>query len=158
MSLIEQNQRIIAKYRASGEQWPATKVQIARWAIEKKLWDIHPSKVVRQCADQIAEAMREEYIDDPQGRRVRVKHAAPYEAQRKLEFRWDDMRTAQHVHMETSFAHTRQQLVNQCHQLKIAIDSYNENWNKTERPIQGWFDFRDDLIELELEAKRSHAA
>lgn len=41
MSLIEQNQRIIAKYRASGEQWPATKVQIARWAIEKKLWDIH---------------------------------------------------------------------------------------------------------------------
>jgi hypothetical protein len=158
MSLIEQNQKIIAKYRALGKPWPATAVQIAHWAIGEKLWDIHPSKVVRQCAEQIAEAMREDYIDDPQGRRVRVKHAAPYDVQGKLEFRWDDMRTAPHVHMEISFAHTRQQVVSQCHQLKLAIDSYNENWNKTGKPIQGYFDFRDDLIELEMGAKQPRAA
>jgi len=151
MSLIEQNQKIIAKYRESDEPWPATAVQIARWAIAKRLWDIHPSKVVRQCAEQIAEAMREEYIDDPQGRRVRVKHAAPYELQGKLAFKWDDMRTATHVHMETSFAHQRQQIIGNCYHLKLAIDSFNENWNKTGRPIQGYFDFRDDLAELELE-------
>jgi len=110
MSLIEQNQKIIAKYRESGAPWPATTVQIALWAIGNKLWDIHPSKVVRQCAEQIAEAMREDYIDDPQGRRVRVKHAAPYDdVQGKFTFKWDDMRTATHAHMETSFAHQRQQ-------------------------------------------------
>ncbi len=158
MSLIEQNQKIIAKYRESGEPWPATAVQIARWAIGKRLWDIHPSKIGRQCAEQIAEAMREDYIDDPQGRRVRVKHAAPYEVQGKLAFKWDDMRTATHLHMETSFAHQRQQIVSDCYHLKIAIDSYNENWNKTGKPIQGCFDFRDDLAELEIDTNRRSAA
>jgi hypothetical protein len=63
------------------------------------------------------------------------------------------MRTAPHVHMEISFAHMRQQVVSRCHQLKLAIDSYNQNWNKTGKPIQGYFDFRDDLIELEMGAK-----
>jgi len=158
MSLVEQNQKIIAKYRESGEPWPATAVEIARWAIAKKLWDIHPSKVVRQCAEQIAEAMREEYIADPQGRRVRVKHVAPYEEQGKLAFRWDDMRTAPHVHMETSFAHQRQGIVSDCYHLKLAIDSYNENWNKSGKPIQGYFDFRDDLVELEIGANQRSAA
>jgi hypothetical protein len=42
MSLIEQNQKIVAKYRESGQVWPATAVDIARWAISKKLLDIHP--------------------------------------------------------------------------------------------------------------------
>lgn len=161
MSLIEQNQNIIASYRNSGQPWPATSVQIARWAISKKLWDIHPSKIVRQCADQLAQAMREEFIDDPQGRRVRAKHAAPYPEQGKLTLKWDDMRTATHHHMEMAFAHRRQQVVGDCRQLKWDIDSYNENYRpSTERAIQGVFDFTDDLAELEIETKggRRHAA
>lgn len=152
MSLTEQNQKIIKEYRESGEPWPATALQIAQWAIVRRLWEIHPSKVLRQCAEQIADAMREDYIDDPQGRRVRVKHAAPYTVQGRLEFRWDDMRTAEHLHMETSFAHTRSQIASACYQLKISIDSYNENWNKTGKSVQGHFDFRDDVMEMELEA------
>ncbi len=158
MSLIEQNQKIVAKYRQSGEPWPATAVQIARWAIGRRLWEIHPSKIVRQCAEQIAEAMREDYVNDPQGRRVRVKHAAPYNVQGRLEFRWDYMRTAEPVHMQTSFAHTRSQIASTCFQLKIAIDSYNENWNKTGTPIQGHFDFRDDMVEMEIESKQKNRA
>jgi hypothetical protein len=153
MSLIEQNQKIIEKYRNAGEKWPATKVEIARWAIAKKLWDIHPAKIVRQCAEQIGDAMREDYVYDPQGRKVRVKHAAPYEVQGRLEFRWDDMRTAEPLHMASSFTNQRNQMVNICHQLKQSIDSYNENWNKTGRPYQGKFDFTNDLAELELEER-----
>jgi len=152
MSLVEQNQKIIARYRSSGEPWPASATQIARWAIRNKFWDIHPSKVVRQCADQIAQAMRDEFITDPQGRRIRAKHAAPYPAQGKLTLKWDDLRTASYGHMEMAFAHRRQQVVADCRQLKLDIDSYNQNYNKTDRPIQGYFDFTDDLAELELEA------
>jgi hypothetical protein len=156
MSLVEQNQKIVSKYRESGQSWPATAVDIARWAISKKLWGIHPSKLVRQCADQLAEAMREEYITDPQGRRVRAKHVAPYSEQGHLFLRWDDMRTAKHGHMELAFAHRRQQIVGDCRQLKMDLDSYNENYRpKTERPIQGVFDFTDDLVELEFGPKRS---
>jgi hypothetical protein len=160
MSLVEQNHKIIATYRRSGQAWPATAVQIARWAIGRKLWDIHPSKIVRQCADQLAQAMREEFITDPQGRRVRAKHAAPYPEQGKLQLKWDDMRTATHNHMEMAFAHRRQQIVGDCRQLKWDINSYNENYRATtERPVQEVFDFTDDLAELEIEARfRSHAA
>ena len=147
MCLIEQNQEIISKYRESEQPWPATAVDIARWAISEKLWDIHPSKIVRQCADQLAEAMREEYIDDPQGRRVRAKHVAPYSEQGHLSLKWDDMRTATHGHMEMAFAHRRQQIVGDCRQLKVDIDSYNQNYNKG-RLIQGVFDFTNDLEEL----------
>lgn len=152
MNLIEQNQKIIAKYRQAGNRWPATATDIARWAIAERLWDIHPSKVVRQCADQLAEAMRQEFVTDPQGRRVRVKHVAPYDEQGHLSLKWDDMRTATHNHMEMAFSHRRQQIVGDCRQLKTDIDSYNDNYRPSEeRPIQGVFDFTDDLLELEYE-------
>jgi len=152
VSLVEQNQRIVARYRESGQPWPATAVDIARWAIGKKLWDIHPSKIVRQCADQIADAMRQEYITDPQGRRVRVKHVAPYDEKGQTSLKWDDMRSARPEHMQTSFAYKRQLIVSDCWQLKLEIDSYNENYNKG-KLVQTVFDFNDDLAELEIEAK-----
>lgn len=149
MSLIEQNQRIVEQYRESGQSWPASSTDIARWAIEKKLWQIHPGAVVRQCADQIAYAMREEFMTDPQGRRVRVKHAAPYPRNGRQYLLWDDMRTASHKHMQMAFQQRRQQIVMDCHQLKLDTDSYNENYNDG-RPIQMVFDFRRDLEEMEL--------
>lgn len=159
MTLTEQNQKIIAKYRECGQPWPATSVAMARWAIGERLWGIHPSKMIRQCADQLAQAMREEFITDPQGRRVRAKHAAPYNEQGHLFLKWDDMRTATHNHMEMAFANRRQQIVGDCRQLKVDIDSYNENYRSSqERLIQGVFDFTDDLIELELGNDRRPAA
>lgn len=157
MSLIEQNQKIVLKYRESGQPWPASSVDIAHWAIRQRLWDIHPSKVVRQCADQIAEAMRQEYIKDPQGRKVRAKHVAPYHIEEQLSLKWDDMRTATREHMELSFAYKRQLIVSDCRQLKTDMDSYNQNYNEGE-PIQGVFDFTYDLTELELEIKRRRSA
>jgi hypothetical protein len=154
MSFCEQNLKIIDEYRESGNPWPATVVDMAHWAIGKKLWDISPARLVRQCADQLAQAMRQEFITDPQGRRVRAKHVAPYHEQGRLSFKWDDMRTATHTHMEVSFAHRREEIVGDCRQLKVDIDSYNENYcPPDERPVQGVFDFTDDLTELELEAK-----
>ncbi len=149
MSLLEQNQNIVARYRETGQPWPASSTDIARWAIEKKLWQIHPGAIVRQCADQIAHAMREEFITDPQGRRVRVKHAAPYSRNGRQYLLWDDMRTAPRRHMEMAFQQRRQQIVMDCHQLKLDADSYNDNFNGG-KPIQMVFDFRRDLEEIEL--------
>jgi hypothetical protein len=157
MSLIEQNQRIVAKYRESGQPWPATAIDIARWAIGKRLWEVHPSRIVRQCADQIAEAMRQEYITDPQGRRIRVKHVAPYDDKGQMSLKWDDMRSAPPEHMEMAFAYKRQLIVSDCRQLKLEIESYNQNYNKG-MMIQGIFDFTNDLIELELQAKTNRNA
>ncbi len=150
MSLLEQNQRIVSQYRESGQPWPASSTEIARWAISKKLWEIHPGAVVRQCADQIATAMREVFLTDPQGRRVRLLHAAPYrEPGRKQYLLWDDMRTASNKHMRMAFQQRRQGIVMDCHQLKLDVDSYNENYN-TEKPIQLILDFSPDIAELEI--------
>jgi hypothetical protein len=150
MSYNEQIQkRIIEQYRACGQEWPASSIDIARWAVAKKLWEIHPAAVIRQCADQIADAMRDEFITDPQGRRIRAKHAAPYQKEGRQTLLWDDIRTAPRTHMELAFAQRRQQIVMDCRQLKLDLDSYNQNYNDG-KSIQTVFDFSYDLEELEI--------
>jgi hypothetical protein len=157
MSLIEQHQKIVDQYRDAGEAWPATSTEIARWAIDRKLWQIHPNAIVRQCADQIANAMREEMYKDPQGRRVRLLHAAPYPKNGRQYLLWDDMRVASHKHMHSAFQNRRQQIVRDCHQLQMDTDSYNQNFNK-EKPIQMIFDFTLDLAEIEIMSETATTA
>lgn len=156
MSLLEQNQKIVNQYRESGQTWPASSTDIARWAIDKQLWQIHPGAVIRQCADQIANAMREEFFN-PQGRRVRLMHAAPYPRNGRQYLLWDDMRSASHKHMHMAFQQRRQQIVMDCHQLKLDADSYNENYNR-EKAIQMIFDFRLDLEEIEIISRQPSVA
>ena len=94
---------------------------------------------------------------DPQGRRIRVKHAARYSVDGVQTWLWDNMPTATRKHMELSFQNKRQQIVMDCHQLKLDVDSYNENFNEG-RAIQMVFDFRNDLEELDLASKRRQPA
>lgn len=75
MSYNDQLRGIANRYMESGQPWPASARAIAAWAIRNDLWRPQPSDLIGQCADQLAVAMREEYVVDPQGRRVRAKHA-----------------------------------------------------------------------------------
>jgi hypothetical protein len=130
MSYKEQIQRVENQYRESGGKWPASPTDVAEWGVARGLLQMHRGAIVRHYADQIAQVWRDEYMTDPQGRRVRVKHAARYPEDGWL---WDNMPTAPH------------------------IDSYNENFSKG-KTIQMVFDFRNDLEELELAAKHQIAA
>ncbi len=143
-------QRIVNTYMEANQSWPATSHQIASWAISRQLWKPLPATIVDMCADQLARAMREEHIVDPQGRTVRAKHVARIEKDGKQLRLWDDIRRAARAHMEIAFQQRRQQIVGDCRQLKVDIDSYNEN-RKPERPIQMVFDFSKDVKEAELE-------
>jgi hypothetical protein len=80
MSPTRHLQNVVNRYINSGAPWPATTHQIAEWAIRNKQWDAEPSSLVDICANQLARAMRDEYITDPQGRTVRAKHAARFES------------------------------------------------------------------------------
>jgi hypothetical protein len=153
MTYSEQLQRIVRKYEAAGAPWPASAHEIALWAIERKLWEPQRSDFVDQCAEQLARAMREEYITDAQGRTVRAKHAARVGRKGEQLTLWADIRSASHAHMEVAFQQRRQQIVGDCRQLKADVDSYNENRNPS-KPIQMVLDFTRDL--LELEAAKSH--
>lgn len=145
-------QDIVRQYQAANQPWPATTRDMAQWAIENRLWAPKPSAIVDQCADQLARAMREEYITDAQGRRVRAKHAAsqPGTGGEQMVL-WADIRTAPHQHMAMAFQQRRHQIVGNCRQLKMDVDSYNQN-RTPEQPIQMVFDFTYDLEELALAA------
>lgn len=62
---------------------------------------------------------------------------------------WADMRTATHQHMSLALQQRRHQIVGDCRQLKMDVDSYNDN-RLPVQPIQVIFDFTYDLEELAL--------
>lgn len=144
----ERLQGIVKDYRKAGERWPAAAKDIAAWAIRNQKWKPQPSSIVAQCANHISEALRDEYITDPQGRRVRAKHAARILDHGKQISLWADIRTAPPEHMKIAFQQRRRAIVGDCRQLKLDVDSYNDNANDGS-PIQMIFDFTDDLAELE---------
>lgn len=145
---LKDKQEIVRKYRETHDNQPATTVEMAHWAIEEGLWKPQLVEVRKQLAEMLSQAMREEYITDPQNRRVRAKHAAHVD-QGVLWLDIRDNRPESRELLEISFQNRRQQIVGDCRQLKVDIDSYNENWN-TEEPIQLCLDFADDVAELEL--------
>ncbi len=149
MGYTEQLQNIVEKYREAGQTWPASAKAIAVWAIREQLWFDRPSTVINRCAEDLARAMREDYITDPQGRRVRSKHVALVEQNGQQIPLWDDIRTAPREHMAISFQQRRQGIVADCFHLKQEVDSYNEN-TQPARPIQMPLDFTFDVMEMEI--------
>ena len=148
MSLTEQFQKLASQYIA--DNGPATPAEIAAWLVHNNRWSPQPSDMISQCSKLLARAMRQEYFIDPQGRKVRAKHAATESDSGKQTAFWDDIRTASREHMSIAFQQRREQIVGDCRHLKTDIESYNDNQNDG-APIQMVFDFTEDLEELEAE-------
>jgi len=145
----ERNQQIVREYQASGQKWPATSKEMAAWALRERVWVPHPDSLIARCAEQLADAMREEYYLDPQGRTVRTKHAARVTLHGEQLNLWDDIRTADRTQMQIAFQQRRKQIVGDSRQLKNDVDSFNENAN-TGKSIQLVLDFTQDVAELEI--------
>ena len=148
MTYSEQMQTIWQKYEDSGMPVPATKHDVAAWAIHKKLWKPRPTDILSQCADDLAKALREEYKTDEKGQRVRTKHVIREKIEGKQQFLWADIDTAPRAHMQKAFSQRRKQVVGDCHQLKVDVDYYNGK-NSTNEPIQVVLDFTDDVAEIQ---------
>jgi hypothetical protein len=147
----EQLQRIVREYQEeTGLSGPISLRIVADWAIRTGRWHARPGALVRQCAEQLAIALREEYYNDPQGRRVRTKHAirVPIREKGEQSHFWDDIRTAKREHMVLSIQQRRNGIVFDCHQLKTVVDSYNDNGNLGD-PIQLVMDFTADVAEMQ---------
>jgi hypothetical protein len=155
MTYVKQMQRIVDEYRLSRLPWPTSAKVIADWAITSGRWELPAAAMRRRCADDIASAMREEYMTDRKGRRVRLLHPAPLQTEGQTEMIWDDIRTASRDHMQVSFQHRRKGIVGDCRQMKVDVDSFNDAHPESEQ-IEIVFDFTMDLAELE--AAEDHAA
>jgi hypothetical protein len=145
----EQIQKFTNRYMQERGSFTFTTKEIAVWMIAKKLWQPQHSALIKQCSEEIARALREEYITDLQGRRVRAKHVVISTQDGEQIPLWSDIRTATRDHMAAAFQQRRHRIVGDCRQLKTDVDSYNENSNGGE-PVQIPFDFTADLEELEI--------
>ena len=143
----ERNAAIVNQYIASGLPWPCQPSRIAEWAINKNIWRPQSGTLVQEASDEFTDAMRNEYITDPQGRRIRVKHAARVRREGKQVTLWGDW-NSEPLFMAISFAQRRRLIVGEAYQLKIDVDSYNQNAN-TGRQIAMSFDFESDIAEKE---------
>ena len=148
-SIWRMHHKIEQAYVADGHPYPVNLREMARWAIERGLWMPQESLLVTQLASELAEAMREEHIVDPQGRSVRAKHAVRRDDGGKQISMWADIRTAPREYMAVAFAQRRRQIVGDCRQLETDVDSFNENRCPNE-PIQMSFDFTADLAEMKV--------
>lgn len=148
MSYAEKMQNIWKQYEDAGMTTPATKSQVAAWAIKNNLWKPKPLDIISQCADDLAKALREEYRTDEKGCRYRAKHVVKVREEGKQLYLWADIDTAPREHMVKAFAQRRKQVVGDCHQLKVDVDHYNDV-RKSEEPIQIVLDFTHDVEELQ---------
>ena len=145
-TLNEQLLRIVDDYRAAGEPWPATREQMAEWAVANDRYELTRGMAVSQCAERLSRAMGLEHIKDRKGRSVRKYYAARVRENGQLVMKWDDL-NAERPFMEMAAANRRNQVLGQCLQLKNDIDSYNDR-RCPDQPIQMDFNFNIDLEEL----------
>lgn len=143
----ERNTALVNQYIAAGQPWLAEPRAIALWAMNKSLWKPPVETLVKQAVEEFTDAMRNEYFTDPQGRRVRAKLAARVKREGKQVTLWGDWNSNPQF-VAISYAQRRRLIVGECYQLKIDVDSYNQNRNP-ERLIQISFNFESDLAEKE---------
>jgi hypothetical protein len=142
----EQLVKIVEDYRKAGEPWPASREQIAEWAVAHERYQLTRGMAVSQCAERLSKAMGLQHVKDKTGRSIRKYYAARMRENGQLVMKWDDL-NAERPFMEVAAANRRNQILGQCWQLKNDMDSYNER-RCPEEPIQMDFNFNIDLEEL----------
>jgi hypothetical protein len=122
--------------------------EAARWVIDNGLWKPPNTIALQKCAEDLSTAWREDYVTDPQGRRVRRRHAFVISDNGEQLHLWGDWERLQPNQMALAFQGRRKQIVGECRQLKNDVDSYNENHNK-KADIPMSYNFTLDLEETE---------
>ena len=161
-STDERLQNIWHKFDASREHRPSSARQACARAVAEGLLELpEPADPLDILADRMAQALRNEYDTDEQGRRYRVNHAVRITRGGVQYTFWGVMGYASHEHMEKAFAQRRDQIVGDNLQLKIDVDVYNDMISGKHTPIQMVLDYTEDVAErqelLKMQAKKSAA-
>jgi hypothetical protein len=145
MTKHEQLIRLKDEYRAAHDNAPASPRDIADWAVKEGMYDLAPHAAERRCAQELADAMRTEFMTVDGGRRVRVMHAWA-SPQGNL---WDDIRTISRENLEISLAQKRNGIVGEVKQIKQDMD-YFDSLHPDDPRLQMSFDFTNDLADAGL--------
>lgn len=145
----EQLQRIFHEWEEAGGEVPVDLATVSKWAIETGRWQMRPEDIVKKCAADMGDALRQEYKTDDTGKRVRTLHAAKIKDSGKQMTLWANIDTAPRRHLEAAFSQRRRQIVGDCHQLANDVQYFNRV-RSGEQPIQMILDFSEDVEELQL--------
>ncbi len=140
-------QDYVNRFREEVHAGPIDLSEVAHWVIREGLWRPPRRSMAKILQRDIARALREEYCDDPQGRRVRRKHAYRVKKDEQQQTFWVDLFDAKPGEIRLAFQQRRRSILGDCRQLHVDVDSYNDN-NKFGAQVQMSFDFEPDIAEL----------
>ena len=103
-------------------------------------------------ASQMASALREETATNNKGQKYRVNHAVRITKVGVQQTMWAEMGFAPHSHMEKAFTQRREQIISDCVQLKVDVDTYNGMKSNEDPDVQLVLDFTEDVAEREIAA------
>jgi hypothetical protein len=141
-------QKLWKRYEEEHDRLPASARDVVIWAVEQELLELPDIDPYDILADQMANALREEYATDSHGRRYRVNHAVRVTRHGVQTTFWAIMGFAPREHMQKAFTQRRNQIIGDCFQLKVDVDVYND-LNQDQPLIQLVLDFSDDVAERE---------
>lgn len=145
----ETMQHIWHKYDSRRDHKPSSMKQAAAWAVEDGLLNLPDIDPLDILADQMSQALREEYKTDEKGRRYRVNHAVRVTRGGVQHTFWGVMGHAPHDHMEKAFAQRRELIIGDNLQLKTDIDVYNDAFRGKNPAIQLVLNYTNDIAERE---------
>jgi hypothetical protein len=126
---------------------------VAEWMVKHGYFKRNPPTLVQVCKRELARALRNEYIRDPQGREVRRMHPARFprnDGSGRQMVLWADIFQARPNHMRVSMQQRRNGILADARQHKTDLDSYNANNVHDARLPLFDYNFNKDLEELAL--------
>lgn len=143
----EQGADILDRYMSEINADPVSLDEVADWALREGLYRPAPLDVRKMCRDAIADGARAQKRFD--GKRwYRAKHAVTSNIGGVQLTLWADIdKNASHSFMAKSIGLRRRSVVNDCFQMKMDVDHFNET-----NPLAGIqliLDFTDDVAERE---------
>jgi len=144
----EQSADILDRYLSEVNAEPVSLDEVAEWALSKGLFNPEPRDLKKICRDAIAQGARAQKRFD--GKRwYRAKHSLRTNVGGVQLSLWADIdKNASHGFMEKSIGHRRRSIVDDCFQMKMDADHFNEA-NPEFEPIQPVLDFSEDVEERE---------
>ncbi len=149
MTRKEKNMKIVKQFEEEHQRKPFDLHEVYFWATDKGLWHPPIDLVERKFIEEVAIALREEYITADDGSRVRYYHAVTRGRQGAL---WANLHNGSKDHLFEAFTQRRGQSLGDCRQLKSDIDHCNQK-RFDDLPIQMSFNFDADLAEEEAYRK-----
>ena len=153
----EQSVDILDRYLQEVTDDPVSLYEVAEWAIKKGLFRPAPQDLTKICRDAIAQGARTQKRFD--GKRwYRAKHSVRSNVGGVQLSLWADIdKNASYGFMEKSIGQRRRSIVDDCFQMKMDADHFNEA-NPKKEPIQPVLDFTDDVAEREVALKQDDDA